>query len=171
MKSKLRARLPYLFIAAVALVLDRSTKWLIDSNLALNQTIPVIDGLFNITYVRNTGIAFGIFNTVSSPVKSVFLSIFTAGAVAGVLIYSLRSAIGNRLLQVGLSLIFAGAVGNLYDRITRGYVIDFLEFYYRTYHWPSFNVADTAISIGVGLLALEIFFNDAPGSSNAPSRT
>src|ERR1043166_10201695 len=159
---KLQGRLPYGLLVAATLVLDRWTKVLIQKRFDLNESIPVIDGFFNITYVRNTGVAFGIFSSVSSPAKSVLLSVFTAFAAVVVITYSVRSSARNRLLQVALGLILGGALGNLYDRLTYGYVIDFLEFYAGKYHWPSFNIADSAITTGVFLLALEIIRNEAP---------
>ncbi len=162
MSFKLQGRLPYLLLVAATLLLDRWTKALIQNRFDLNESIPVIDGFFNITYVRNTGVAFGIFSSVSSPAKSVLLSVFTAFAAAVVITYSVRSPARNRLLQVALGLILGGALGNLYDRLAYGYVVDFLEFYAGNYHWPSFNVADSAISTGVILLALEIIRNEAP---------
>jgi signal peptidase II len=162
---KFQARLPYALMAAAVLVLDRWTKVLIQKRFELNESIPVIDGLFNITYVRNTGVAFGIFDPISLPAKSVFLSAFTAVAAVIVIAYSVRSPARNRLLQVALSLILGGALGNLYDRLAYGYVVDFLEFYLGRYHWPSFNIADSAISTGVALLAIEIFRNEAPSRS------
>ena len=162
MSSKFQGRLPYLVLVAVTLILDRLTKSRIQNRFDLNESASVIDGLFNITYVRNTGVAFGIFSSISSPAKSVLLSIFTAFAAVVVVTYSVRSSVQNRLLQVALALILGGALGNLYDRLTYGYVVDFLEFYFRSYHWPSFNVADTAISVGVALLALEIIRNENP---------
>ena len=168
MESTVWTRLPYLAMVLIVLFLDRWTKWMIDTTLSLNQTITVIDGFFNITYVPNTGIAFGILNTASLPAKTVIFSLFAGAAALGVIVYSLRTPVSNRLLQTGLSLILAGALGNVYDRVRYGYVIDFLEFYFRSYHWPSFNIADSAITAGVGLLALEIFRHDKP--SNAPSR-
>ena len=88
------------------------------------------------------------------------LSVFTAFAAVIVITYSVRSPVRNRLLQVALALILGGALGNLYDRLAYGYVVDFLEFYVGSYHWPSFNVADSAISVGVLLLALEIIRNE-----------
>jgi len=116
--------------------------------------------------VRNTGVAFGIFDPLSLPAKSVLLSVFTAFAAVVVITYSVRSSLRNRLLQFALALVLGGALGNLYDRLAYGYVVDFLEFYVRTYHWPSFNVADSAISIGVILLALEILRNEAPSRTS-----
>jgi signal peptidase II len=96
--------------------------------------------------------------------KAAILSIFTAAAAAVVIVYSIRSSEKNRLLQVSLSLILGGALGNLYDRLSYGYVIDFIEVFIGNYSWPAFNVADSAISIGVILLALEIF-RETPGSA------
>lgn len=160
-----QGRLPYAVLVAATLILDRWTKLLIEKRFDLNESISVIDGFFNITYVRNTGVAFGIFSSISSPAKSVLLSVFTACAAVVVVTYSVRSPVRNRLLQIALSLILGGALGNLYDRLAYGYVVDFLEFYAGSYHWPSFNVADTAISTGVALLALEIIRNEAPSRS------
>src|SRR6476646_10310573 len=124
---KLQGRFPYLLLVAATLVLDRWTKALIQKRFGLNESISVIDGFFNITYVRNTGVAFGIFDPLSLPAKSVLLSVFTAFAVAVVITYSVRTPLRNRLLQIALALILGGAVGNLYDRLAYGYVIDFLE--------------------------------------------
>src|SRR5215510_6900222 len=149
---KMQGRFPYLLLVAATLLLDRWTKLLIQKRFELNESISVIDGLFNITYVRNTGVAFGIFSSISSPAKSFLLSLFTIAAATVVITYSLRSPVRNRFLQVALGLILGGALGNLYDRIRFGYVVDFLELYYRNYQWPSFNVADSAISTGVVLL-------------------
>ena len=113
------------------MLLDRWTKCLIQNRFDLNESVSVIDGFFNITYVRNTGVAFGIFSSISSPAKSVLLSVFTAFAAVIVVTYSVRSPARNRLLQVALGLILGGALGNLYDRLAYGYVVDFLEFYAR----------------------------------------
>ncbi len=162
MPFKLKARLPYLLVVAAILVLDRWTKALIQNQFDLNESVSIVDGFFNITYVRNTGVAFGIFSSISSPVKSVLLSVFTAFAAIVVITYSMRSAVRNRLLQIALALILGGALGNLYDRLAYSYVVDFLEFYAGKYHWPAFNVADSAISTGVVLLAWEIIRNETP---------
>jgi signal peptidase II len=165
MPFKLKERLPYLLLAAATLLLDRWTKVLIRSRFDLNESVSVIDGFFNITYVRNTGVAFGIFDPIASPAKSVLLSAFTAFAALAVITYSARSPVRNRLLQLALGLILGGALGNLYDRLAYGYVVDFLELYAGSWHWPSFNVADSAITCGVVLLALEIIRNETPVKS------
>lgn len=163
MTSKFQARLPYLLLVGATLFVDRWTKSLIHARFDLNESVSVIDGFFNITYVRNTGVAFGIFSSITSPAKSILLSVFTAIAAVVVIVYSVRSPLCNRLLQVALGFILGGALGNLYDRLAYGYVIDFFEFYAGNYHWPAFNVADSAITAGVVLLALEIIRNEVPG--------
>ena len=162
---KFQGRLPYALLVVAVLTVDRWTKLLIQKRFELNESISVIDGLFNITYVRNTGVAFGIFSSISSPAKSILLSVFTACAAVVVVTYSVRSPARNRLLQIALALILGGALGNLYDRLVYSYVVDFIELYAGSYHWPSFNVADSAISIGVALLALEIIRNETPSRS------
>jgi len=165
MTSKIKSRLPYLVLVLAILALDRWTKWLIQTKLLRNQTILIIDGFFNITYVRNTGVAFGILDPVSFPLKSTVLAVLTLAAIAGVLVYSWRTPISQTLLHTALSLILAGALGNLYDRVSYGYVIDFIEVYFRSYRWPSFNIADSAITVGVGLLVLQVFRKDTHDST------
>src|SRR5438105_3426224 len=110
MSSKLKGRLPYLVLTIAILVLDRLSKAWIQNRFDLNESARVIDGLFNITYVRNTGVAFGIFSSVSSPAKSLLLSLFTGFAAIVVITYSIRSSAQNRVLQVALALILGGAL-------------------------------------------------------------
>ena len=162
MQSNMRPRVPYLLLVLLILLTDRVSKSAVRSHFELGQPVSVIDGAFNITYVQNTGVAFGILSAFSSPVKALFLCLVAAVAAAVVIVFSLRNSPQKRLLQAALGLILAGALGNLYDRMNYGYVIDFLEFHARGFYWPSFNVADTAISIGVILLAWEMFRNEAP---------
>src|SRR5712671_4709378 len=111
MSFKIQGRLPYILLAAATLTLDRWTKTLILKRFGLNESISVIDGYFNITYVRNTGVAFGIFDPIASPAKSVLLSAFTAFAALAVITYSVRSPVRNRLLQIALGLILGGRLG------------------------------------------------------------
>jgi len=160
MKSKFLERTLYILPVLFILLLDRWTKWLIHTRLLLNQTISVVDGFFNITYVRNTGVAFGILDPVQSSMKSTILAILTIGAIIGVIVYAWRTPLSQKLLQAALSLILAGALGNLYDRVRYGFVIDFIEVYFHSFRWPSFNVADSAITTGVALLAIEMFRKD-----------
>jgi len=163
MQANLKSRFSYIVFVVLILFSDRVTKSAIVSNYDLGQPASVVDGIFNITYVQNTGVAFGILSGFSSPVKVLFLCLVAGIAAVVVIIYSLRNEPRNRLLQSALALVLAGALGNLYDRIRYGYVIDFLEFHARGYYWPSFNIADTSISVGVILLVWEMFRNEASG--------
>jgi signal peptidase II len=141
--------------AAAVFALDRFTKWLIESHVSFTDTYRVLPGFFDIVHSQNRGVAFGLFNDGASNWSTTLLSLFAMAAVlviAGVL----WNARLDRLSQVGLSLILGGAAGNLFDRIVWGHVTDFLEFYVGDYHWPTFNVADSAIVIGSSLLLIEL---------------
>ncbi|BCR03568.1 lipoprotein signal peptidase [Desulfuromonas versatilis] len=144
-----------LIISAVVLVLDQATKLFIDSRFALYESLPVIDGFFAITYVRNKGAAFGML--ADSSVRIPFFISVAVIAALGILWYLGKLREEQRLLHVALALVFSGAVGNLIDRIRLGEVIDFLDVYWRQYHWPAFNVADSAICVGVGLMLLDLW--------------
>ncbi len=152
----IRERMPYLALSGGVVLVDRLTKFLIDQRFGLGESLPIIADFFNLTYVRNTGVAFGIFASADSRYRVIVLSGFAVAAAVMVTVYSFRSPIGQRILQTGLALIFGGAIGNLYDRLLYGYVVDFLEFHLGAYYWPTFNIADTAISVGVACLGVEI---------------
>ena len=146
----------YLAISAAVILLDIWTKWLVMQRIELHEAVPVIPGLFQLVHVRNTGAAFGIGANAASRVVPILLN---AGAIAVfcvVVVYALRSAVTDRLLQTGLHLILGGAIGNLLDRFRFGYVVDFFDAYIGVHHWPAFNVADSAICIGIGLLFLDM---------------
>ena len=147
-----------LIVSAVILVLDQVTKLYIDHRFALYEAVTVIENFFHITYVRNKGAAFGILadSTIRVPF---FITVATIAAL-GILWYLRQLRKDQRLLQFALSLVFAGAVGNLIDRIRLGEVIDFLDVHWYQYHWPAFNVADSAITVGVGLLLLDLWFEE-----------
>ncbi len=149
-------RLPYLALSAGVVIIDRLTKFFIDQRFGLGEGLTVVPGFFDLNYVQNTGVAFGLFASSGSPFRVVLLSGFAVAAAVIVVIYSVQSPVSQRLLQTALALILGGALGNLYDRLVYGYVVDFLEFYLGSYSWPTFNIADTAISIGVGVLAIEV---------------
>lgn len=142
-----------LLTSLVVVFLDQVTKWYIDTYFVLHETIPVVEGFFSITYVRNKGAAFGLL--ANSSFRTPFFIFVTLAAVVGILWYLHRTRKQQKLLQCSLSLIFAGAVGNLIDRIRMGEVIDFLDVFWRQYHWPAFNVADSAITVGVALLLID----------------
>lgn len=137
-------------------LLDQVTKLYVDASMPLHESIPVIPGFFSITHIRNPGAAFGFLAEASPLFRSVFFVVVTILAISLVLHYIWKSNDGETLLTFGLSLILAGAVGNLIDRVRLGEVIDFLDIYIGANHWPAFNVADSAISVGAVILFIEI---------------
>jgi signal peptidase II len=141
--------------AAAVFILDRFTKRLIESNLSFVDSYRVVPGFFDIVHSQNRGIAFGLFNDGNSNWSTGLVALFSVAAVFVIAALLWNGARIERLSLVGLSLILGGAAGNLFDRIAFGRVTDFLEFYIGSYHWPTFNVADSAIVIGCGLLLLE----------------
>jgi len=147
----------FFIILIPVLALDQWTKFYVDSVMSLHDSFPVIKGFFNITYVRNPGAAFGFLANASPVFRSIFFLSITVIAIALILYYIMKSAKEGMLLTSSLSLILSGAVGNLIDRVRFGEVIDFLDVYLGSYHWPAFNVADSAISIGAVLLIMEMF--------------
>lgn len=141
-------------VTAASLVIDQATKILVDRTMELHQSIPVIDGLFSITYVRNRGAAFSFLSNFDY--RRPFFIAITLVAMVAIIVTFRKLRDDQRLAAVSLSLIFSGAVGNLIDRVRLGEVIDFLDVYWKTHHWPAFNVADSAICVGVALLALDM---------------
>jgi len=144
-----------LIVSLIVLGLDQATKLYIDSHFALYESLTVIENFFDITYVRNQGAAFGIFADHAFRVPF-FIGVSCLAAV-GILWYLRRVGEHQRLHILALSLIFSGAVGNLLDRIRLGEVIDFIYVHWYQYYWPAFNVADSAITVGVGLLLLDMW--------------
>ena len=142
-------------IVVVGLVVDQFTKIVIDRSMTLYQSIPVLDGLFNLTYLRNKGAAFSFLATASWRIPFFIGVTLVAAVVILMTVRKLREE--QRLAQSALAMIFSGAVGNLIDRVRLGEVIDFLDVYWKGYHWPTFNVADSLICVGVTLMALEMF--------------
>jgi signal peptidase II len=152
----------HLLLAFGVFALDRLTKWAVAQNIALHENINVIPGFFRLTHVQNRGAAFGLFSESSSEYKVAVLVLFSV--VALVVVSTLLWKNSHRLTTtgVGLALILGGALGNLWDRIVTGHVVDFLLFYVGSYQWPAFNVADTAIVVGAVLLVAEILFAKPP---------
>jgi signal peptidase II len=147
--------LKWLWISAVTLVLDQASKLAVDGNMQLFESIPLMP-YFNLTYVHNTGAAFSFLAQAGGWQRWLFagLAVVMSGIIA-VWLYRLQKH--ETLMAVALALILGGAIGNLIDRVAYGYVIDFLDVYYQDWHWPAFNIADSAICIGVGLMLLESF--------------
>jgi signal peptidase II len=148
----------HFLIALFVLLLDRATKWVIARNIALHGNIQVIPDFFRITHVENRGAAFGLFADSPSQWKIATLVLFSIVALVIVSALLWRNSHSMSTTGVGLSLILGGALGNLWDRLLSGRVVDFLLFYIGQYQWPAFNVADSAIVIGAGLLVFEILF-------------
>lgn len=143
-----------IFFFSLILATDRIIKIIIPRLLDLHQSIPVIPGFFHITYVRNSGGAFGILGSWDSPYRRLFFILASVAAL--VLLYILyreAASTASRYAKTAVIFIASGAAGNLYDRIMTGEVVDFLDFFIGSHHWPAFNVADTAITTGALLLA------------------
>ena len=151
------ARLLFLALSLLLFGMDRGTKALVAARLPLNESVPVVKGFFHITHVANTGALFGLLAGLASPLRGlVFISVPLL-AIALILFFQLRSPRGDLLTQLGLSVILGGALGNLYDRIRLGHVVDFLDFSVAGHHWPAFNVADSCICLGVFTLVLDLY--------------
>jgi signal peptidase II len=133
----------------IIVVLDQLTKIIVDRTMPLHYSIPIIDGLFSLTYVRNTGAAFGIFSGSHESFRLPFLILVSILALGFVFMMLKRLPEEQTGLITALAFIIGGALGNLIDRVLYGEVIDFLDFYWGHYHWPAFNVADSCITIGV----------------------
>jgi signal peptidase II len=149
-------RTAYFLVALAVLLVDQWTKGLITRSFEVHQSSPVVSDLFDLTYVRNSGAAFGLFASVDSAVKALVLNSVAILVFLVVSAYALRSSHKSVRLQLGFALILGGAIGNLLDRVRFGYVVDFLDFSISGHHWPAFNIADSAICIGVGLLFLDM---------------
>lgn len=145
-------------VAGAVLILDQVTKALILAHLPLGGSIAVIPGFFDLTHVHNPGGAFGFLAGMSAEVRSLLFIAVSLVAAGLILYFYWQTPLGQRFLSFGLALIFGGAVGNLVDRMRFGIVVDFLDVYAGTLHWPAFNVADSAITIGVGIFAYHILF-------------
>lgn len=145
-----------LVISGIIIILDQITKFLVDINMFLYQSIEIIPNFFNLTYIRNTGAAFGFLAGNRYPGRLIFFTLFSFIAI-GCLIYLLKNLRPRpKTAILSLSLILGGAIGNLVDRLRQGEVIDFLDLHWYNWHWPAFNIADSSITIGVILLFYQI---------------
>jgi signal peptidase II len=148
-------RFIYGTIAILILAADQLTKKMVQASIPPQAVIPVVPHLFNLTHTQNSGAAFGLFSGSSSPWKTTLLIL-----VSGALLVTVIGIVWRSHMRweggVGLALILGGASSNLLDRISRGRVVDFLDFYFRSYHWFTFNLADTAIVVGAGFLILQM---------------
>ena len=152
----------------ILLILDQVTKYLIHTGMALHESIPVIPGFFSITYIRNPGAAFGFLAGASPTFRYVFFIGVTVAAI-GLIIHYLRTYVADdQFLTISLGMILSGAIGNLIDRVRFGEVIDFLDVYLGATHWPAFNVADSAISVGAFVLFFHLILQKKSGPGPLP---
>ena len=158
----------YHFLGAVGVFLaDQATKWVITERIVLHESVPVIPGFFRLTHVVNRGAAFGLLSDSEWNVAILILFSLVALGVVSTLLW--RNSHRVSTTGFGLALILGGAVGNLWDRLFDGHVVDFLDFHLGGYHWPAFNVADGAIVMGALLLVIEILFAKKPAEEKALS--
>jgi signal peptidase II len=153
-----RARSVHFILAVFVVLLDRWTKRLVASHIAMYTHIQIIPRFFRLTHTENTGAAFSLFADSPSHWKTTLLIGFSLIAMIIVSVLLWKQSHVLTTTGIALSLILGGAVGNLWDRVASGRVVDFLLFYYRQYQWPVFNLADSAIVVGAGLLVIEILF-------------
>lgn len=143
-------------IAATIVVADQVSKGMVRAWLPLHSSITVIPDLLDFRYVRNTGAAFGLLNNVDIPFKPALMTAIALFAMIAIAAYASRTTAEERLTRLGLALVLGGALGNLIDRITTGYVVDFVDVYWRDWHFWAFNVADAAITVGAGCVILDM---------------
>jgi signal peptidase II len=148
-------------LTPILIVVDQWSKYLIVSRFKLGESIPVVSGLFNITYVRNTGAAFGILAQANPIVRIPFFVVVPILAMIAIAYVFRKIPSDSIRLSAALSCVVGGAIGNLIDRLFLGYVVDFLDFHWKyQHHFPAFNAADTVICIGVGVLVLDLVFHE-----------
>jgi signal peptidase II len=162
-----------LLVTLPLIVIDQLTKWLIQTHIPYGTAVPIIPGFFNLVYVSNTGAAFSIFQG-----NNFFFIALALVALAAVLFWLIRDQFNPHkeqrmsvITKIAFSLFAAGIIGNLLDRILKGSVVDFLDFYIQHYAWPSFNVADSCICVAAGLLVLMSFRRQQPGSVTDSSKS
>jgi signal peptidase II len=152
----IRGRASELWAAALIVILDQATKALVRAKLPLHESVTVIPGFFDLTHVRNSGAAFGMLNDIEFAYKPLVMVLVAVVALAAVAAYAFTLPPAQRVARFGLALILGGAIGNLIDRATTGFVVDFVDVYWRGLHFWAFNVADSAITVGVVLMLLDV---------------
>jgi signal peptidase II len=146
----------HVWIALGVVMVDQVVKAAVRPRLGLFDSVTVIPEFFSLTRVHNTGAAFGLLNAIDIPYKTAVMALVQTAALIGLAAYAATLAPGQRVRLVGLSLVIGGAIGNLIDRVSAGYVLDFFDFYWRGWHFWAFNIADASITIGVSLMILDL---------------
>lgn len=149
-------------VALSVVIFDQITKWLIIQNLSLHDVYQVIPRCFNLVLIHNPGGAFGFFADHHSLFRNSFLVTASVVALSLILYLHHNTPVEFPMLSIGFAMIFGGAIGNLIDRIRLGHVIDFIDVYFGFFHWPAFNIADSAITIGMLIFAFFMFFRKIP---------
>ena len=168
--SRYRA-LPLFLASALAVIgVDQLSKYLIATHMVPGQVIPLVKGWLQLRYIVNRGGLFGVFRDLPGFWRALLFTGVPLAASAGLLLFLLRTRPGQLLLRSGLALILGGAVANLIDRLRLGHVVDFLDVYWHSHHWPAFNVADSAICVGVGLILLDAFRGHESGAVDPTGR-
>jgi signal peptidase II len=155
------------WLPMVIVAVDQATKAMVKQALPLHDSVTIIPGFMDFTHVLNSGAAFGILNGVDFPFKTVAIAVIAMAALIGVGLYAASISHHQLIARVGLALILGGAAGNLIDRVLFGSVVDFVDVYWRSHHFWAFNVADSAITVGVAIMILDMLGS----SSNEPGQT
>ena len=149
----------YFSLIFLITIVDQISKFIIKANFNLYEQISIIKGFFKIIYVRNDGVVWGLFANSKSNIIPIVITILSILALLTVLYIFAKTAITCRLELISLSFIMGGALGNMIDRFIQGYVVDFIDLYIKNYHWPTFNIADSFISMGIVLLLISVLRN------------
>lgn len=153
-------------VAALVIIIDQISKYAVQHMLAMHDYIEIIPGFFNLTYVQNPGAAFGIFGETAGALRLIILIGISIFALAMLLFMYQKTEGRYTLTHLGIAMVIGGAVGNLIDRIRLSWVMDFLDFYWNGHHWPAFNIADAAITLGTVILMFNILFSKNRNSMN-----
>jgi signal peptidase II len=143
-------------IAGLVVAADQASKLAVRRSLELGESVTIVPGFFDLSRVHNTGLAFGLMNGADFPLQGAVLALVPACALVVLAVYGSRLVGDQPLTRTGLSIVIGGAIGNLIDRVTSGYVLDFVDLYWRGWHFWAFNVADAAINVGAGLMILDL---------------
>ena len=161
--SDLKMRYRFYLLTFLVFVVDHWTKWIVRTRMDLHDHIEVIPNYLRISYVRNSGVAFGLLEQIQSVWKPYLLAAMAVIAVIVIVVYSVRMSTDRTLLQVALAVTLGGILGNFTDRIVHKFLVDFIELHFQDrFHWPTFNVADSAITVGIALLLLDTVKNPEP---------
>jgi signal peptidase II len=159
-RAKILSRILMAAITAVVFASDQVTKHMVESRIPDRAVIPVVHGFFNLTNTKNSGAVFGLFSDSTVWWKTPLLIVVSAALLVAVVVVVIRTHHLRWETSVGLALILGGALSNLFDRMRSGLVEDFLDFYFRSYHWATFNLADSAIVVGTAFIIVQVLLTD-----------